>query len=59
MKPWVAKNPDETTGRYFKGRGRRYTGQEEGARICFTAQSGSGIPRSPYQDENELLRSSF
>ena len=34
-------------------------GQEEGAHICFTAQSGSGIPRSPYQDENELLRSSF
>ena len=53
------RNPDETTGRYFKGRGRRYTGQEEGAHICFTAQSGSGIPRSPYQIENELLRSSF
>ena len=51
--------PDETTGRYFKGKGRRYTGQEEGAHICFTAQSGSGIPRSPYQNENELLRSSF
>ena len=22
--------------------------------MCFTAQSGSGIPRSPYQDEIEL-----
>ena len=32
--------------------------------MCFTAQSGSGIPRSPYQDEIELrgqfnLRSPF
>ena len=49
----------ETRGRYFKGWCRRYTEQEVGAHICFTAQSGSGIPRSPYQDENELLRSSF
>ena len=35
------KNPDETRGRHFKGRNRRDTGQEEGAHICFTAQSGS------------------
>ena len=60
----VAKNPDETTGRYFKGWCRRYTEQEVGAHICFTTQSGSGIPRSPYQDKIELrgqfnLRSPF
>ena len=46
--------PDEPTGRYFKGWYRRYTEQEVGAHICFTAQSGSGIPRSPYQVEIEL-----
>jgi len=33
--------------------------RKRAAHMYFTAQSGSGIPRSPYQNENELLRSSF
>ena len=54
----VLKNPDETTGRYFKGRGRRDrrdTGQEEGAHICFTAIF-QAMERRP---QNELRSSSF
>jgi len=45
----------ETTGRYFKGRGRRYTEQEEGAYICFTAIF-QAMERRP---QNELRSSSF
>jgi len=45
----------ETTDRYFKGRGRRYTGQEEGTHICFTAIF-QAMERRP---QNELRSSSF
>ena len=45
----------ETTGRYFKGRGRRYTEQEESAHIYFTAIF-QAMERRP---QNELRSSSF
>ena len=45
----------ETTGRYFKGWCRRYTEQEVGAHICFTAIF-QAMERRP---QNELRSSSF